>query len=122
MPTRPAREAFRHMETSGLPLRTQVKTMQVKVATAGARVVLPRIWASWAASAAAAPLKPYQQNQRMKHPSAPMVRECPGMALTWMRPSFSRVYLPIRGPSIHAPIRAASPPTMWITEEPAKST
>lgn len=110
------------MDTSGLPPRFQVNTMHTKVATAGARVVLPKIWASWAVSAAAAPLKPYQQNHRMKQPRAPRVREWPGMALTRRVPSFSLVYLPSRGPSIQAPTRADRPPTIWMTDEPAKST
>ena len=71
MATRPAREAFRHMETSGLPFLIQVKIMHTTVAVAGAMVVVLRILASWVASEAAAPLKPYQQNQRMKQPRAP---------------------------------------------------
>ena len=122
MATKPAREAFRHMDTSGLPFFSQVKIMHVTVATAGAMVVLPKIQAIWAGSEAAAPLKPYQQNQRMKQPRAPMVREWPGIAWTWTEPSFCLVYLPMRGPSRMAPMRAAMPPTMWITAEPAKST
>ena len=89
---------------------------------AGARVVTPRIWASCTLSDAAAPLKPYQQNHRMKQPRAPRVREWPGMALTWRLPSSRLVYFPSRGPRIQAPSRADRPPTMWITEEPAKST
>ena len=82
IPTSPAREAFRHMDTSGFPLRIQVNTMQDTVATAGAMVVVPRIWAICVTSDAAAPLKPYQQNQRIKQPRAPKVSEWPGMALT----------------------------------------
>ena len=44
--TRPAKEAFRHMDTSGFPFFRQVNIMQTKVATAGASVVLPKICAS----------------------------------------------------------------------------
>ena len=72
--------------------------MQTKVATAGASVVLPKICASWTESEAAAPLNPYQQNHRIKQPSAPRVKEWPGMALTLIVPSDSLVYLPIRAP------------------------
>ena len=43
IPTRPAREAFRHMETSGLPYFTQVKIIQVTVAIAGAMVVVAKM-------------------------------------------------------------------------------
>ena len=64
-----------------------------------------------------APLKPNQQNQRMNTPSAAKVRLWPRIALGF--PSLP--YLPIRGPSILAPIRAHTPPTMWTQVEPAKS-
>ena len=63
------------------------------------------------------PLKPNQQNHRMKTPSAPAVRLWPGMA--WGLPSLS--YLPMRGPSMAAPSRAMTPPTLWTAAEPAKS-
>ena len=121
IPTRPAREAFKHMETSGLPYFSQVKTMQTKVAIAGAMVVVTKIEPSCSTEVAAAPLNPYQPNQRMKQPKAPIVREWPGMALTLMLPFSSLVNLPIRGPRMDAPIRAHRPPTKWITPEPAKS-
>ena len=64
-----------------------------------------------------APLKPNQQNQRMNTPSAAAVRLWPKMARGF--PFLS--YLPIRGPSIVAPMRAQMPPTMWTQVEPAKS-
>ena len=41
--TRPASEALRHIETSGLPFLIQVKSIHVTVATAGAIVVVRRI-------------------------------------------------------------------------------
>ena len=40
IPTRPASEALRHIETSGLPYFTHVKIIQVTVAIAGATVVV----------------------------------------------------------------------------------
>lgn len=122
MATRPARDALRHMDTSGFPLRAQVKIMHITVATAGAMVVLPRICAIWVTSAAAAPLKPYQPNHRMNTPRAPRVREWPGMAFTRTFPSCSLVYFPMRAPSMAAPIKAVMPPTVWMTVDPAKST
>ena len=79
-PTSPASEAFKHMETSGLPFFSQVKIIQVQVATAGAMVVVRKMDARDEVSQAAAPLKPYQPNQRIKQPSAPSVMEWPGIA------------------------------------------
>ena len=75
IPTNPAKEAFKHMETSGLPYFNQVKIIQTKVATAGAIVVVTNIEANCGPVVAAAPLNPYQPNQRIKQPSAPSVRE-----------------------------------------------
>ena len=54
------------------------------------------------------PLKPNQQNQRMKQPRAPSVNECPGIALGFPLAS----YFPILGPKNIAPINAATPPTI----------
>ena len=73
IPTSPAREALRHIETSGLPFLIQVKSIQTTVATPGAMVVVRKIEPSSSTEVAAAPLKPYQPNQRMKTPSAPIV-------------------------------------------------
>lgn len=42
MATRPAREAFKHIETSGLPYFTQVRIMVTTVAMAGAMVVVTK--------------------------------------------------------------------------------
>ena len=42
---------------------------------------------------------------------------CPGIALMLL----SLLYLPMRGPSIHAPTNARTPPVMCTTDEPAKS-
>ena len=68
IPTRPAKEAFRHMETSGAPFLIHVNIIQTKVATAGAIVVVPRICANCVGSDAAAPLNPYHANHKIKHP------------------------------------------------------
>ena len=122
MATRPAREAFKHIETSGLPYFTQVRIMVTTVAMAGAMVVVTKMEPSSSTEVAAAPLKPYQPSHRMKTPSAPIGRLCPGNAFTFVTlPVLSFTNLPIRGPSIAAPIRAEIPPTMWMQLEPAKS-
>ena len=120
--TRPAKEALRHMETSGFPYLIQVKIIHTTVATAGAIVVDINIEASWSPVAAAAPLNPYHPNQRIKQPRAPITILCPGKAFTFVIfPFSSLVNLPIRAPTIAAPINAVSPPTIWIAHEPAKS-
>ena len=122
MATRPASEAFRHMETSGLPYFIQVTIMHTTVATEGATVVVRKMEPSSATFTAAAPLNPYQPSHRMNTPSAPMGRLWPGKAFTFTtRPSLPYENLPMRGPSIFAPTRAHTPPTMWMQAEPAKS-
>ena len=120
--TKPAKDAFKHMDTSGLPYLIQVKIIHVTVATAGAIVVVTKMEPSCSTVVAAAPLNPYQPSQRMNTPSAPIGRLCPGKALTLViLPSLSFVNLPIRGPNILAPTSAEMPPTIWIAQEPAKS-
>ena len=94
----------------------------VTVATAAARLVVTKILpaltiASPSILTVEAPLNPNQQNQRINTPKAPTVRLCPGIAFDL--PPF--VYLPIRGPRMMAPIRAATPPTICTAQEPAKS-
>ena len=96
--------------------------MAVQVATAAARLVVTKILPASSIACPSMdtveqPLKPNQQNQRMKTPNAPNVRLWPGIA--WGFPS--RLYLPRRGPKIHAPIRAATPPARCTAAEPAKS-
>ena len=120
--TRPANEPFNVIETSGLPYLIQVKIIVVTVATAAAMFVVTKILpadtiASPSMDTVEQPLNPNQQNHKIKQPNAPNVNECPGMALGF--PFLS--YLPIRGPSIFAPISAATPPVMWTAVEPAKS-
>ena len=81
--TNPARDAFRHMETSGFPYLIQVKSIHTTVATAGATVVVRNTDPIVGTSVAAAPLKPYQPIHRMKTPSAAITRLCPGKAFTF---------------------------------------
>ena len=52
-----------------------------------------------------APLKPNQPSQRMKTPSVASGIFDPGIGTT-----LPSTYLPLRAPSISAPIRAAQPP------------
>ena len=100
-----------------------MKIIVTTVATAAARFVFMKASEAWNASAPSAmeavdpPLKPNQQNHRMKTPSATAIMLCPGIALTLP----SRSYLPILGPSIHAPRHAITPPTLCTTALPAKS-
>ena len=56
--TRPAREAFKHIETSGLPYLTQVNIIATTVATDGAIVVVTKIEPISSIEVAAAPLEP----------------------------------------------------------------
>ncbi len=63
-------------------------------------------------------LKPNQPNARMNVPTMAIGMWWPGIATGL--PFLSN--LPSRGPSTIAPARAATPPTMCTTDEPAKST
>ena len=72
--TKPARDAFKHIETSGLPYLIHVKIIHTTVATAGATVVVRKIEPSVFKSVAAAPLNPYQPSHKMNTPSAPIVK------------------------------------------------
>ena len=113
MATSPARDAFRHMDTSGFPYLIQVKIMHTTVAMAGATVLVRKMDPICSTLTAAAPLKPYQPSHRIKTPRQPIGRLCPGKAFTFtIFPLSSFVNFPIRGPRIHAPIRAEIPPTM----------
>ena len=75
--TRPARDPFKDMETSGFPFLIHVYSIAVQVATAGAIVVVAKICDNCMVSVAAAPLKPYHPNQRINTPSAPIRILCP---------------------------------------------
>src|SRR5262249_19138259 len=62
-------------------------------------------------------LKPYQPNQRIKPPTAAIVKSCGNIG-----PPPSRLnFRPNRGPSTMAPARAMVPPIVCTTVEPAKS-
>ena len=88
--------------------------MVTQQATAAAMLVLTKISpaeimvSSPSMETVEQPLKPNQQNHRMNTPRAAMDRLWPMMARGL--PSLS--YLPIRGPSMAAPMQAQMPPTM----------
>ena len=63
-------------------------------------------------------LNPSQPAARSKVPEMTHPKLCPGMG----RGRPSRLYLFNRGPRARAPIKPATPPAIWMTEEPAKST
>ena len=120
--TNPAREPFKDIDTSGLPYFIHVNAIVTQVAIAAAKFVFTntfpaRAMLSPSIETVEAPLKPNQQNHKIKHPNAPNVKECPGIAFGL--PSLP--YLPIRGPNIAAPTRAATPPVICTAVEPAKS-
>ena len=80
MATSPAREPLSDIETSGLPYLIHVNTIVTTVAIAAAMFVVTKILpaliiASPSMETVEHPLKPNQQNQRMKHPRAPSVSE-----------------------------------------------
>ncbi len=63
-------------------------------------------------------LNPNQPNARMNVPSSARIWLWPRIGLA--EPSL--LYLPMRGPRMMAPARAAQPPIEWTTPDPAKST
>ncbi len=67
IPTRPASEAFKHMETSGLPYLIHVNIIHVTVATAGATVVVRKIEPNLQLLLLLHPLNPYQPNHQNKY-------------------------------------------------------
>src|ERR1039457_4074730 len=63
-------------------------------------------------------LKPNHPKKSTRLPTIAIGIWCPGIALGV--PSF--LNFPIRGPSTIAPASAETPPTIWTTDDPAKST
>ena len=122
MPTRPARQPLSVMPMSGLPSSSQAVSVAVSVAAAAAMFVFTATWAASAPPSAATPnvlpgLKPNQPNQSTRQPMKAAIMLWPGIACTLP----SDAYLPMRGPRIRAPVRAAQPPTECTAEQPAKS-
>ncbi len=120
MPTKPPRAPLSVMPGSGRPSFLDHAVNMAPMAPAAAdSVVVTATEAKSAPTAASVEpaLNPYQPNQRMNTPSAPSMSEWPGIAFGL---PFSS-YLPIRGPMVRTPARAATPPTRWTMPEPAKS-
>ena len=120
MATRPASMPFAIIPGSGLPVRIMIQNMAMTDPKAPAMAVFVATTANCTSVAASveAALKPNQPNSRMNVPSMAMGMWWPGMALGVP----SRSYLPIRGPSTMAPVKAATPPMACTTPDPAKST
>ena len=122
-PTRPAKAALNVIDTSGFLYLNHVKIIVVQQAVAAHIFVVINIFpaekivSSPSMLTVEQPLKPNQQNQSINTPRAAMLKSCPSIALGF---PFSS-YFPIRGPSIFAPIKAHTPPTICTAVEPAKS-
>ena len=123
MPTSPASTPLSVSESDGLPYFIHVMNIVAVPPATAARLVVRKTWlmavrfTSPEAASCEPGLKPNQPSQRMKTPSEASVRLWPGMAR--LLPSL--LYLPMRGPSAMAPIRASTPPTLCTMAEPAKS-
>ncbi len=106
------------MATSGLPWRTQVMSMATTApAVPASTVVTATGVTAESAKSSEPPLKPNQPTSRIMAPMMAKGMEWPGMA----RALPSGPYLPMRGPRMAAPTRAAMPPVMCTMPEPAKS-
>ncbi len=82
--TRPASEAFRHIDTSGLPYLKPCKYHTYNRCDCRCDRCCHKDRCKLWTCVAAAPLNPYHPNQRMKHPSAPITMLCPGNACTFV--------------------------------------
>ena len=111
MATRPARQPLSVMPISGLPSKSQQVSVAVSVAAAAAMLVVTAISAMATGSTPIVlpGLNPNQPNHRIKQPIVAAVMLWPGMALTLP----SAPYLPMRGPRMMMPARAAQPPIEW---------
>ena len=120
MATRPAKQPLSVMPRSGLPSKIQAVAVAASVpAAAAVLVVNTMLQIAVGSTAIVLPgLKPNQPSQRIKQPivAAVIVVAGDGVDLA-VGP-----YLPMRGPRMNTPVRAAQPPTECTTVEPAKST
>ena len=119
IPTRPANAPFRVIPTLGLPAIIEVYIAATDAADADNVVVTAIAAKSTSTAAKADPtLNPYHPNHKINTPSAAATIELPGIGRGF--PLLSN--FPIRGPTTCIPARAAKPPTICTTPEPAKST
>ena len=109
---------FAVIATSGFPAFSQMVIMAVMAPAAPARVVVTAMPPMAPSAASSEPgLNPYQPTSRMNVPSTAKGMLWPGIP----RGLPCSSYLPIRAPSVAAPMRAATPPVMCTMLEPAKS-
>src|SRR5712692_5824950 len=118
--TRPASAPLASIEGSGLPERAYVDSIAATQPAALASMVLAAITVILrsAASSVAPAVKPNQPNIRISVPASAIGMLCPGMAFAVP----SELYLPRRAPRSQQETRAMTPPVMWTTDDPAKST
>ena len=120
MATRPARQPLTVMPRSGLPIAIHEVTVEVSTAAMAEVFVVIRIYMTsdgFSKLTVEPGLKPNQPSHRTNRPMTASDMLWPGIALGL--PSLP--YFPMRGPRIHAPARAAQPPTECTTVSPAKS-
>src|SRR5690606_36992060 len=122
--TRPESAPLRATLTSGLPTLAHVTAVAAsappEAPTFVFRAMRPNAFPAPAAGFAPPvtpvvlpALKPNHPIQRMNTPKVASVMECPRIG------GASGSYLPRRGPSTIAPARAAQPPTLCTTVDPA---
>ena len=123
IPTSPARMPLSTMDRSGSFWISQLDPIAPKMPAAAASVVVTstKLSASGSALSTEPPLKPNHPNHSRNTPIVASGIEWPMIGRTTVRPSLSRAYLPIRGPSISTPASAPHPPTECTSVEPAKS-
>ena len=109
IPTNPANAPLSVILTSGFPEIIEVYIAAIEAAPADKVVVTAIAARSTSTAAKADPtLNPYHPNHKINTPNAPATIELPGRGNGVPLSS----YLPIRGPTIITPARAANPPTM----------
>src|SRR5438128_4061275 len=120
MATSPASRPLHRKLGSGFLYQPHGASRAVAPAAAEARAVLTATRAPFrsAAGRVLPVLKPNQPKASSRVPSMYMGTLWAGIGLGVP----SGLNLPMRGPTTMAPARALNPPTMWTTEEPAKST
>src|SRR5882762_4577306 len=120
MATNPANNPLPVMEASGLPYLNHMYRSAPNDPVHPANMVSTAIVLMRRAPDAPSVLpglNPNQPKARMKQPVSTMTMSCPGMAFE----EPSRLYLPIRGPTIKDSAKAVMPPTACTTPDPAKS-
>src|SRR5579884_3959830 len=120
MATRPARMPLHRKLGSGFLYFSHMMHMAVTAPAAEDSAVFTAMRAMFGSVAdrVLPALKPNQPRARKSVPVMYIGTLCAGSGVGWPPGR----YLPMRGPSRYAPTSDVPPPTMWTTEEPAKST